>query len=184
MKALVCSLKAFPRFNASLANDGENLRAELQYLIDNDIRIKGGEFGLTDALENMKNKGVEFKIETVTEWLDCGNKNATVYTNQRILEYHKTDTSLISQNIQKENAVIIPPCYIGENVILKNAVVGPYASIGNNSVIENAVIKNSIIQTNAVITNAVIKNSMAGNFSKIEGSPLDLSISDYSEVHN
>jgi len=30
--------------------DGENLRNELQYLIDNDIRIKGGEFGLTDAL--------------------------------------------------------------------------------------------------------------------------------------
>ncbi|RMG76817.1 MAG: nucleotidyltransferase [Bacteroidetes bacterium] len=162
--------------------DGENLKAELQYLIDNDIRIKGGEFGLTDALENMKNKGVQFKIETVTEWLDCGNKNATVYTNQRVLEFNKTDNSLISKGIQKENTVIIPPCYVGKNVTLKNSIIGPYASIGDNCVIENSVIKNSIIQNHALITNSIIENSMAGNYSKITGKPFDLSISDYSEV--
>jgi pyruvate dehydrogenase E2 component (dihydrolipoamide acetyltransferase) len=33
MKALVCSLKAFPRFNASLANDGENLILKKYYHI-------------------------------------------------------------------------------------------------------------------------------------------------------
>jgi glucose-1-phosphate thymidylyltransferase len=53
--------------------DGKNLANELQYLIDNDIKDKG-EYQLTNALENMKNKGVKFKPGQVDEWLDCGNK--------------------------------------------------------------------------------------------------------------
>ena len=35
--------------------DGENLKNELQYLLENDIKDKG-EYQLTNALENMKNK--------------------------------------------------------------------------------------------------------------------------------
>ncbi|MEJ7660896.1 MAG: hypothetical protein WKG07_15380 [Hymenobacter sp.] len=37
----------------------------------------------------MKNKGTMFVPGRVTEWLDCGNKDATVFTNQRYLEYLK-----------------------------------------------------------------------------------------------
>ena len=51
--------------------DGENLKKELQYLIDNDVR-KGGEYQLTDALQNMMEKGLKFYSEPVDEWLDCG----------------------------------------------------------------------------------------------------------------
>src|ERR1043165_514768 len=59
--------------------DGEYLRTELQYLLDNNITDKG-EFQLTNALENMKGKGYKFEPGKVTEWLDCGNKNSTVFT--------------------------------------------------------------------------------------------------------
>jgi len=38
--------------------DGDNLRDELQYLIDNNVRDKG-EYQITNALENMKDKGQE-----------------------------------------------------------------------------------------------------------------------------
>ena len=51
--------------------DGENLKQELQYLIDNDIKVKG-EYQITDAMENMKNKGLHFYSDQVEEWLDCG----------------------------------------------------------------------------------------------------------------
>ena len=61
--------------------DGENLKKELQHLIDNNIREKG-EYQLTNALENMKSKGVEFIPGKVIEWLDCGNKDATVLYEQ------------------------------------------------------------------------------------------------------
>ena len=65
---------------------GEQLCNELEYLIDNDIKEKG-EYQLTNALENMKNKGVVFRPGEVKEWLDCGNKNVTVATNKKVLEY-------------------------------------------------------------------------------------------------
>ncbi|MEQ8521272.1 MAG: nucleotidyltransferase family protein, partial [Vicingaceae bacterium] len=65
--------------------DGANLRDEIKYLLDNDIKDKG-EYQLTNALENMNAKGRKFYPGKVDEWLDCGNKNATVFTNQRVLE--------------------------------------------------------------------------------------------------
>lgn len=159
--------------------DGDMLREEIKYLLDNNIKEKG-EFQLTNALENMKSKGTRFKPGTVIEWLDCGNKNATVYSNQRVLEFIR-DENIVATNVTNENSVIIPPCYIGENVKLMNAVVGPHVSIGENSVIESTVIKNSIVQTNSIVRNSVIENSMIGNKVEFEGSPLDLSIGDFTQ---
>ena len=101
--------------------DGDNLKKELQYLLDNNITEKG-EYQLTNALENMKQKGIAFTPGRVTEWLDCGNKDATVYTNQRVLEFDKNETRLRGKNITIENAIVIEPCFIGDNVVLKNAI--------------------------------------------------------------
>lgn len=162
--------------------DGANLRKELQYLIDNNIKDKG-EYQLTSALENMKNKGIKFSPGKVIEWLDCGNKDSTVFTNQRILEFNKGE-NLISKTHTSVNSVIIEPCYIGENVKLINSIVGPHVSIGNNSVIEDSVIKNSIVQTHAKISFANIHNSMFGNYVDFKSSNSELSMGDYSTQHN
>lgn len=161
--------------------DGEYLRDELRYLIDNDIRIKGGEFGLTDALENMKSKGTAFSIDTVEEWLDCGNKNATVYTNQRVLEFIKSKDN---PPVRKagENTEIIEPCYIGNDVVLKNSKIGPHVSIGNGTVVEGSKISNTIIQNNSHIKDSNITNVMIGNFVIYEGTTKDASIGDYCKI--
>ena len=158
--------------------DGTYLKKELQHLIDNNVKDKG-EFQLTNALENMKNKGTRFFPGKVTEWLDCGNKDATVFTNQRILEFN-AGKNLISKTVKSENSLIIDPCFVGDNVKITNSIIGPYVSLGNNTVVENSVIKNSIVQTNTKIFQANISNSMIGNFVEYKGKPVDLSIGDYS----
>jgi glucose-1-phosphate thymidylyltransferase len=158
--------------------DGANLRKELQYLLDNNIRDKG-EFQLTNALENMKNKGLRFSPGKVTEWLDCGNKDATVYTNQRVLEFKKGSEQLVSASVKNETSTIIPPCYIGENVVLKNSKIGPHISIGDNSVVENSVIDNSIVQRNSFIAGSVLTNSMVGSYSEVRNYSGELSLGDY-----
>lgn len=158
--------------------DGKWLKDELKYLIDNNIKDKG-EFQLTNALENMKEKGAKFAPGKVDEWLDCGNKDATVYTNQRILELDKND--LIDASVKSENSIIIPPCFIGEDVVIKNSVVGPHVSIGKNSIIKNSVIKNSIIQKQTKIDKKIFKDSMIGNHAKIEGKFDDLSLGDFTQ---
>ncbi|MGB1205066.1 MAG: sugar phosphate nucleotidyltransferase [Chitinophagales bacterium] len=160
--------------------DGRYLKNELQYLIDNEIKDKG-EYQLTSALENMKQKDSQFSIASVQEWLDCGNKDACVYTNQRVLEFSKErDANLIAPNAALQNSAIIEPCYIGENAVISNSVVGPHVSIGAGTTIEGAVIKNSIIQEQTYIKNKVVINSMIGNFVKLEGKADELSLGDYS----
>ncbi|UUV22457.1 sugar phosphate nucleotidyltransferase [Paenimyroides aestuarii] len=158
----------------------ENLRSELEYLLDNNIE-KGGEYQLTDALENMKQKGLRFVPGKVDEWMDCGNKNVTVDTNNRMLNFLHTDgENMVAASATVENSTIISPCYIGENVVLKNATVGPNVSLGDNSKVENATIKNSLIQTNATVKNADLDNAMIGNFASFNGKFTNISIGDYS----
>ena len=159
--------------------DGDALRDELKYLLDNDIREKG-EYQLTNALENMKQKGCQFVPGEVIEWMDCGNKNATVDTNKRVLT--NTDEKLVADSAKTEGSEIIEPCYIGENVVIEASKIGPHVSIGDNTVVRNSVISNSIIQTNTVIEHAEFTNSMIGNHAHYDGRSNQISISDYSTV--
>jgi len=160
--------------------DGANLRSEMQYLIDNNIRDKG-EYQLTNALENMRAKGVKFYKGEVVEWLDCGNKDATVYTNQRVLEFIKPEER-ISKSAVVEDTVIVHPCFVDEGAVIKNSVIGPFVSVGKNSVIENSVVKNSIIQNKTILKNKLIYNSMLGNYVRLEGRMEDWSIGDHNVI--
>jgi glucose-1-phosphate thymidylyltransferase len=160
--------------------DGENLKNELQYLLDNEIKDKG-EYQITNGLENMKNKGLKIYPGEVIEWLDCGNKDATVHTNTRWLELHKDNYSEPS-SLKLVNSEIIQPCFIGENVEIHNSKIGPHVSIGNNTKISNSEISASIIQTNAVLQNTKLSNSMLGNFVQVNGGELELSLGDYSVI--
>jgi len=165
--------------------DGAYLQRELQYIIDNDIKDKG-EYQITNALENMKRKETKFIAESVNEWLDCGNKNATIYTNQRILELNK-ENGMVSKTLKSQNSTIINPCYIGKNVRITNSTIGPFVSIGDNTTIENTHIKNSIIQTSSKILFANLDNSMIGNFVEYKGEgkeskEREVSIGDYSMI--
>jgi len=159
---------------------GETLRAELQYLLDNNV-VKGGEYQLTDALENMKVKGLKFVPGKVDEWMDCGNKNVTVETNSRLLNFlHADGENLVDPSVICENSTIIQPCFIGENVKLINATVGPNVSLGKGCTVQNATLKNSLVQNQSTIKNANLDNAMIGSFASFDGNFTSISIGDYS----
>lgn len=157
---------------------GETLRAEMQYLIDNNIKEKG-EFQFTTALENMKQKGAVLTPGQVDEWLDCGNKDNMVQTNQRYLEIIK-DQPLVSSKASIVNSTIIPPVFIADGVVIENSTIGPHVSIGESTQIRDSKLINTIIQRNCTLNKATISNSMLGNFVSFEGKSSDLSLGDYS----
>ena len=162
--------------------DGEYLRRELQYLLDNNIKDKG-EYQLTNALENMKNQGTVFVPGQVTEWLDCGNKDATVFTNQRYLEYLKErGETLVSASAVITNSVLIEPIYIGDGAIITNSVVGPHVSLGKSANVRDSRLSNSIVQDSASVLDTTITNSMIGNHATVTGTPHDLSLGDYNQL--
>lgn len=156
------------------------LKNELQYVLDNNI-VHGGEYQINDGIKRMMEKGMKFVPGKVDEWMDCGNKNVTVETNQRMLGFLEKDgESLVANSVKQENANIIEPCFIGENVKLKDTTVGPYVSIGADTVVENSTIKNSLIQNNSKISNANLDNAMIGNNVVFDGNFESISIGDYS----
>lgn len=161
-------------------NDGDALKAEIKYLLDNDLKEKG-EFQITNALQALRNKGAKIYPGKVDEWLDCGNKDITVQTNARWLALHK-DSYTVPATAKLENAEVVQPCFIAEGVEIRNSTVGPYVSVGANSVINGSTVTNAIIQNNAVVQNATITNSMLGAHTHVSNANVELSISDYSII--
>ncbi|PIE48284.1 MAG: nucleotidyltransferase [Flavobacteriales bacterium] len=163
--------------------EGQHLQQEIDHLIDHNITGKGGEYQLTDALENMRIKGLKFVPGTVNDWMDSGFREATIETNQKVLMYEmQAGKSLVSETVKSENSQIIPPCYIGENVVLQDSKVGPYVSVGEGTTIINSTVSNSMIQNKSVIQHANIKDSMIGNNVKYDGRFTSVSLGDFSEL--
>lgn len=159
--------------------DGANLRKELQRLIDEQIMLKG-EYQITDAMDHMLKKGMKFYTDQVAEWLDCGNKDATVYTNGRVLALKQGKEQLISPKAVIENSTIIAPCFIADNVVIRNSVVGPNVSLEAGVSVTDARISDSIIQCDSVVKNACIHNSMLGKSVTYSKQPSALSLGDFS----
>jgi len=161
--------------------DGAYLRDELQYLIDNDIKDKG-EYQITNALENMKNKGSKFTSGTVNEWMDCGNKDVTVETNGKILGFIQEEETLQSPDAVIENSEIIAPCFIGAGAVIKNSKIGPEVSVGAGTEIYDSQIERTLIQEKSVVKNATLTNSMIGNKAYFDGTFKHVSIGDFSRL--
>lgn len=161
--------------------DAANLKAEIEYLLDNDIK-KGGEYQLTDALENMRDKGKKFTLGEVNEWMDCGNKKVTIETNTKILGFEKENLKNYPASAKIKNSLIIEPCFIGENVVIENSKVGPNVSIGNGTTIRNSNIDNSLIQEDTVIDHGNLTNSMIGNNATYYGVSRSISLGDFSTL--
>lgn len=159
--------------------DGDNLKLELQYLIDNNITYKG-EYLLTNAMENMRQKEIEFYTDIVDEWLDCGNKDATVHTNQRILELKKDQEDLIHSDAIIENSVLVPPVFIGAGVVVKNSVIGPHVSIEAGTTVEHCIIENSIVCGKSFLKNGSYTNSLIGREVRLESKKRSVSLGDFS----
>jgi len=163
--------------------DGENLRNEIEHIMVNDIKGNGGEYQLTDALENMRSKGKKFTLGPVDEWMDCGNKSATVETNGKILGFEKEEFANTPSSAKISNSLVIPPCFIGENVVIENSKVGPFVSLGNGTKVVNSNIDNSLIQEKCVIDHGNLTGSMIGNYAEYYGVSRDISLGDFSVLN-
>lgn len=158
------------------------LKGKLQEVLEENL-MHGGEYQINDGIKKMMAEDRVFKTGTVDEWMDCGNKEVTVDTNARMLNFlHRDGEKLIADSVKINNAEITEPCYIGENVELTNAKIGPNVSIGDGTKITDAEIKNSLIQTFAEVKNAKLNNAMIGNFAKFNGDFAEISIGDYSTL--
>jgi len=159
--------------------NGEELRKEIEWLIENDQR-KGGEYQLPDAFTRLVEKGKKMLPGEVSEWMDCGNYAVTVETNSRLLYHLEKEGRLPTNTFERTNSVVIQPCCIGLGVVLRNAVIGPNVTLGAGTIVESSVVADSLIGNSARITNATIKHSLLGSHTAYTGHQPRLSLGDFS----
>lgn len=158
--------------------DGPGLLAELQRIMDENIQGPGGEYFLTEALDNMITNGNVFKTANVDEWLDCGTLPAWLETTGEILEKENH-----SFDIDKyPNSTIIPPVYIGEGVTIEGSAIGPKVSIEAGATIKNSTISNSIVRENSSISNTKVEGSTIGAHTLVRYVSGTINIGDHSSI--
>ena len=154
--------------------EGEDLKKEIQYLLDNNVTGHGNEYQLTDALDRLLKDGKTFKKATVDEWLDCGTLPAWLDTTGEILEKENHDYS------EFNNTTIHPPVFIGDGVEISGSEIGPKVSIESGSVIVNSTVKNSIIQKNVTLQDCDLSGSTIGNHAELTGIKGEIHVGDHS----
>lgn len=155
-----------------------DLKSGIDYLIENDLRGKGGEYQLTDALDRRLQKGDVFTTANVDAWMDCGTIPALLETTGRVLERE-------SENLHQgtvKNSVIHDPVYIGPGATVKDAVVGPRVSIEKGATVSNSVVQESIVFSEGEVNNAVLTDSIVGRHAVAQGQVQSVNIGDHSEL--
>lgn len=158
------------------------LKEALQTVLDEKL-THGGEYQINDGIKGMMAKKKRFVPGEVNAWMDCGNKEITVATNTKMLQFLAEEgETLVHPSAKLENATIIPPCFIGKDVVLNNATIGPGVSIGEGTQINNATIKDSIIQQYSLVENVTLEKAMIGNHVRYNGNHTRISLGDYTEL--
>ncbi|MEX2585678.1 MAG: sugar phosphate nucleotidyltransferase [Balneolaceae bacterium] len=158
--------------------DAEQLKEKIRSLIDQNKTGYGGEYQLTDALDQMLKDGKTFRKATVDEWLDCGTLPAWLETTAAILDKENSQVD----PARFPDSTIHPPVYIGEGVRIINSEIGPYASIEKGAVIEQSHISHSIIQQEAHIQRSRIHTSTVGCHARVEGAEGVVHLGDHSII--
>lgn len=147
---------------------------QLDYVIQNNMKEKGEFYINTPILLSIK-EGMKFGAPTIEEWLDCGNIQALLDTNRRLLK-KKGNNKIIEGNL------IVEPCFIGDNVKIRNSVIGPYVSIHENTEIYNSIIKDSIIGKETKLEDVNLADSVVGDSVVIKGIKNNLNVGDHTEI--
>jgi glucose-1-phosphate thymidylyltransferase len=143
-------------------------------VIDKGIMTKG-EYQITDALQLMVDRGIEFHPYHIDGWYDCGKIETLLETNRVLLEDAAPPAS-------REGCVIVPPCYLDPESTIVNSIIGPYVSVAKGCNIRHSIIENSILNEGSSTENVLLEGSVVGAFAELIGRGCSYNVSDYSQV--
>jgi glucose-1-phosphate thymidylyltransferase len=145
-----------------------------------------GEYFLADTVSIMIEGGAKVRVEKISTWLDTGTIEATLDTNQLLLEKLHQNNRLEAKNFKGKNVEIIEPVAIDPSAEIRDSTIGPYASIGAGCRIANSQVAESIVEAGCEINDAVLTRSLIGRQAKVQGrgagETLRLNVGDSSSV--
>jgi glucose-1-phosphate thymidylyltransferase len=140
-------------------------------------RKTAGEYQLTDALQDMLERGEKMRTFLVDGWYDCGKPETLLDTNRRLL----SEEAHCPERLKKNN-IIHEPVFIAESAEVDNSIIGPYVSIADGVQIKRSMISNCIINKGAVVEDILLEESLIGTQAEVNGMSLRLNVGDSSQV--
>jgi glucose-1-phosphate thymidylyltransferase len=157
---------------------GESLVTAVNEQMKRGIQLKG-EYFLVDAINIMIDNGAQMRTNSVEVWLDTGTIEATLETNNYMLE-HGRDNSL--EAAKRQGVTIVPPVFIHPTAKVEGSVIGPHVSLSENCEVTGCIIRNSILDDGAGVTDSVLDGSFIGRHARVDGHPKTVNIGDNSNV--
>ncbi|OQX84833.1 MAG: nucleotidyl transferase [Candidatus Latescibacteria bacterium 4484_7] len=143
-------------------------------LIAKGITTKG-EYQITDALQIMIERGVNFVPYNIEGWYDCGKVETLLETNRILLQRSGSEGA-------RNGSIIIPPCYIDEGSKVENSIIGPFVTVAEGCEIRNSIIEDSILNEGSKLENVILEKSVVGAFAEVTGRRSSFNVSDYSQI--
>ena len=146
--------------------DGSALRRQIDGMVARGDTGAGGEYHLTDALDELVQAGARMETVAATQWLDTGTLDSYREAVQAVLDSEGT-----TQVGTMEDSVVVAPSYVGPGAVVRRAVVGPYAVVGAGAVVEDAVVARSSVFERAAVRGAVLDGALVGEHARLVGRP-------------
>lgn len=156
----------------------ENLVAAVDEQIKRDIQLKG-EYFLADAINIMLEHNAKMRTEPVEVWLDTGTIEATLQTNQYMLDHGKDNSE---EAAKKHDVKIIPPVFIHPTAKVNGSVIGPHVSVGADCEVSHCIIADSILDEGSSVSNCALDGSFIGRNARVDGQSKTINIGDNSSI--
>jgi glucose-1-phosphate thymidylyltransferase len=142
-----------------------------------------GEYEITDAIQDLLNRGRKVLGDVIKEWwLDTGKKDDLLQANavvldewiERRVEGDVDEASsvlgrvVIPKSARVINSRLRGPVVLGEGVLIENSFVGPFSSIGDHTRILDSAVEHCVILEKCQIINLErLEDSLLGKSSKV-----------------
>jgi glucose-1-phosphate thymidylyltransferase len=158
--------------------DGALLSKTLATMVAGGVK-SAREYQLTDALQQMIDRGHTFSTARIDGWFDCGGLKALLATNRYLLP--KNFNAHTPRRVLKDN-IVIPPVSIHDSCVISQSILGPHVTIAEGARITKCQITDSIIESNATVSECILDNSIIGANAVLKGKKINLNIGDSSVV--
>ena len=156
----------------------ENLVSAVDEQIKRDIQLKG-EYFLADAINIMLENGAKMRTEHVEVWLDTGTIEATLQTNQFMLDHGKDNSA---EAAKLNDVKVIAPVFIHPSAKVTGSVIGPHVSVGADCEVSQCIISNSILDEGSSVSNCALDGSFIGRNARVDGQSKTINIGDNSSI--
>jgi glucose-1-phosphate thymidylyltransferase len=123
-----------------------------------------GEYFLTDAFQQMIERGRRILTAEVGGWYDCGQLGTTLETNGILLEQGAAQRPQFGSDV-----TIVEPVLIEEGCTIETSTIGPNVTLEAGSVVRHSQVSDSIIGAKCTIEGSTLHHAMLGDRVTVRG---------------